>query len=163
MPLLNCSVRVKLTLHLSNAKTFSQIWDIFELIVPDTLVQTANGRRRRAMCALRLSTGAAAASANLPIGSRRSISAAVRVRTLSGVQSSKQKDQCPETLHSYKRKAPVYIYINTCHVQQLIACQLRVHIKSMRIGEQCTHKCACMTDRRDVYFLFLFWIGIGLL
>jgi hypothetical protein len=55
------------------------------------LVQIANGRRRRGTCALRRSTGAAVAYANLLIGSRKSISAAVRVRMQFGMQSFKPK------------------------------------------------------------------------
>ena len=55
------------------------------------LVQIANGRRRRGTSALRRSTGAAVASANLLIGSRKSISVAVRVRMRFGMQSFKPK------------------------------------------------------------------------
>jgi hypothetical protein len=55
------------------------------------LAQIASGRLRQATCALHRSTGAAAASANLPTGSRKSISAAARVRMQSGMRSSKPK------------------------------------------------------------------------
>ena len=68
---------------------FRKAWDIFELIVLLTIVQIVNRRRGQAMSARPRSTGAAAASASLLIGSRRSISAVVRVRTLSGTQLSK--------------------------------------------------------------------------
>jgi hypothetical protein len=64
---------------------------IFELIVLGKPVQIASGRLRQATCVLHHSTGAAAASANLLTGSRRSISDVVRVRMQSGMQNSKPK------------------------------------------------------------------------
>lgn len=63
------------------------------LIVIGKPMQIASGRRRQATRALRHLIGAAAASVNLPTGSRKFINGAARVRMQSGMQSSKTQDR----------------------------------------------------------------------
>jgi hypothetical protein len=78
------------------------------------LVQIANGRRRRGTCALRRSTGAAVAYANLLIGSRKSISAAVRVRMQFGMQVLNPRSPSPDNT----RKAHTYVRIQKKNMAQ---------------------------------------------
>lgn len=70
-------------------------------------VQIASGRRRQATRALHHSIGAAAASVNLPTGSRKSINGAVRVRMQSGMQSSKTQDR-QKKLQSFLQGMHIY-------------------------------------------------------
>ena len=139
-----------------------QIWVVFELIVLGKLVQIASGRLRQAMCALHHSTGAAAASANLPTGSRKFISAAARVRTQSGMQSSEHKI----FQRNYTRLQGMHIYrhieshgwteCDTEDGDQTVHCFAcwQPDEECLRLREECTIKCACIVEGRGV---FLFW------
>ena len=148
-----------------------QIWVVFELIVLGKLVQIASGRRRQATCALHRSTGAAAASANLPTGSRKSISAAARVRTQSGMQSSE-----PKIFHrNYTRLQGLHIYR---HIEKpwlnrvwhrrwwpdsSLFCMLTTRWGVLEIERgMCTQVCMIVVDRGGFFGCFGF-LGIGLL
>lgn len=145
-----------------------------ELIMLGKIVQIANGRRRRGMCALRRSTGAAVASANLLIGSRKSINVAVRVTMQFGMQSFKPKIDKAQIICTLIQGKHIHTYVyrkawlnSVWHRRHTLLCKCRTRLKSIEIESAMytqVYTTCIMVDRRGVFFLGgIFGLGIGLL